>query len=195
MELTELHELWTNYDKKLSENTRLNREILRLILLSKPQKRVTWIKLKAGFNLIIPIIGILFIMVPETEFRNEISFYAGLFLFCPFAIITYYWAIRYYLLIDKIDFTSSVTDIRKNIKLVEIYKIKMTKFGYLLAPFGITGVFLIADIPLYSKDSFIPVTLILMVFVASIFYTYKFSITDRFHKLNSEINELEQLEK
>ena len=39
MELTELQNIWQEYDKKISENTRLNKEILRLILLEKPQKK------------------------------------------------------------------------------------------------------------------------------------------------------------
>ena len=40
MELTELQNIWQEYDKKISENTRLNKEILRLILLEKPQKKI-----------------------------------------------------------------------------------------------------------------------------------------------------------
>ena len=50
MELLELQNIWQEYDKKISENTRLNKEILRLMLISKPQKRLNWIKIKAGFK-------------------------------------------------------------------------------------------------------------------------------------------------
>ncbi len=49
MELTELQNIWQEYDKKISENTRINKEILRLILLEKPRKRLNWIKIKAGY--------------------------------------------------------------------------------------------------------------------------------------------------
>jgi hypothetical protein len=48
MELAELQNIWQEYDKKLSENTRLNKEILRLILIEKPQRRLNWIRIKAG---------------------------------------------------------------------------------------------------------------------------------------------------
>jgi hypothetical protein len=195
MELTELQNIWQQYDKKLSENTRLNKEILRLMLLSKPQKRVTWIKIKAGFNLILPVAIISLMMIPNVEFRNEPDFYVGFLLFGPFAIITYYWAIRYFLLIKKIDFANSITEIKKEIKEVEKYKIMMMKFGYIIAPFGITGVFLISDIPLLSKDSFLPISLIILVCVFSVYYTYKYSISETFKRLSLEIEEIEQLEK
>ena len=53
MELTELQNLWKEYDKKISENTRLNKEILKLMLLSKPQRKLNWIIIKAGLNIFI----------------------------------------------------------------------------------------------------------------------------------------------
>jgi hypothetical protein len=195
MELIELQNLWQQYDKKLSENTRLNKEILKMMLKSKPEKSVTWIKLKAAFNLLLPIVIILVMMVPRVEFRNETSFYVGVLLFGPFALLTYYWAIRYYLLVNKIDFNNSIATIKKNIKEVEKYKIKMTKFGYLFSPFAMVGVFMIANIPILSKHSLLPISLIISVFIISIYVTFKYSIFERFKKLNMEIDEIEQLEK
>jgi hypothetical protein len=195
MELIELQNIWQQYDKKLSENTHLNKEILKMMLKSKPEKRVTWIKLKAAFNLILPIVLILGILVPRVEFRNETSFYIGFLLFGPFALLTYYWAIRYYLLITKIDFNQSITTIKKNIKEVEKYKIKITKFGYNFVPFAMTGVFLIANIPILSKHSILPISLIISVFIISAYITIKYSIFERFKTINREIEEIEQLEK
>ena len=85
MELIELQNIWQQYDKKLSENTRLNKEILKMMLKSKPEKRVTWIKLTAAYRLLLPIVIILVMMAPNVEFRNETSFYVGFLLFGPFA--------------------------------------------------------------------------------------------------------------
>jgi hypothetical protein len=194
MELIELQNIWQQYDKKISENMTLNKEILRRMLQSKPEKRITWIKLKAGFNLILPIVIISVMMVPNVVFRNEISFYTGILLFGSFALITYYWAIRYYLLINKVDFKNPVTLIKKDIKQVEKYKIKVTKFSYIFAPFGLTGVFLMANIPILSKHSLLPISLIILVFLFSIYITFKFSIFERFAKINKEIEEIEKLE-
>jgi hypothetical protein len=195
MELIELQNIWLQYDKKLSENTRLNKEILKRMLKSKPEKRVTWMKIRAAFNLILPIVLILGILVPGVEFRNETGFYLGVFLFGLFFLLTYYWAIRYYLLINKIDFANSITEIRKDIKETEKFKIKITKFGYIFLPFAMIGIFLIAEIPIFSKDSFLPISLIILVFIISIYVTFKYSISERYRKLTLEIHEIEQLEK
>lgn len=194
MELIELQNIWQQYDKKISENMSLNKEILRRMLQSKPEKMINWIKLKAGFTLILPLVMIPFILVRNVVFRDEISFYMGIVLFGSFALITYYWAIRYYLLINKVNFNNPVTLLKKDIKQVEKYKIKITKFGYLFAPFGMTGVFLIANIPILSKHSILPITLILLVFLSSIYITFKYSIMERFAKINMEIEEIEKLE-
>jgi len=195
MELIELQNIWQQYDKKISENMTLNKEILRRMLQSKPEKRISWIKLKAGFNLILPIVIILVIMIPHIAFRYEINFYIGILLFGSFAFITYYWAIRYYLLINKVDFNNPITLIKKDIKQVEKYKIKVTKFSYIFAPFGLTGVFLMANMPILSKHSLLPISLIIIVFLFSIYITFKFSIFERFAKINKEIEEIEKLEK
>ena len=195
MELTELQNIWQQYDKKISENTRLNKEILKRMLKSKPEKRITRLKLNAAFNLILPIVLVLGILVPRIEFRDETSFYAGCVLFGLFASLTYYLSIRYYLLLNKINFGNSIAAIKKNIKEVEKYKIKMTTFGYNFSPFALIGVFLIANIPILSSQSVLPITLIISVFVVSLYVTFKYSIFERFRKLNMEIEELEQLEK
>ena len=194
MELIELQNIWQQYDKKISENINLNKEILRRMLQSKPEKTITWIKLKVVFNLILPIVIISVMMIPNVVFRNEISFYTGLLLFASFALITYYWNIQYYLILNKIDFNNPITSIKKDIKQIEKYKIKVTKFSYILAPFGLTGVFLIANMLILSKHSILPISLIILVFLFSVYITFKFSIFERFAKINKEIEEIEKLE-
>jgi hypothetical protein len=47
----------------------------------------------------------------------------------------------------------------------------------------------------YSLVSFIPLLLIILVFISSMYFTFKYSIYERFRKLNKEIDDLEQLEK
>jgi hypothetical protein len=194
MELIELKDMWQQYDKKLSENTRLNKEILKKMILSKSENRLTRFKLKAGFNLILPIVIISLMLVPNVEFRNEIEFYIGFLMFGVFSVVTYYWSARYFWLIGKIDFTNPITLIKKNVNELEKYKIKMTKLGYIFSPFAMIGVFLIAKIPIFSKHSLLPFSLIILVMLVSIYFTFKYSIFEQFKKINEELNEIEQLE-
>jgi hypothetical protein len=59
----------------------------------------------------------------------------------------------------------------------------------------VTGVFLIANIPIVSRHSFLPLSLIISVFIISIYIAFKYSIFERFKKINMEIDEIEQLDK
>lgn len=108
MELDELQNIWVQYDKKISDNTRLNKEILKRMLISKPEKRLNWIKIKAGFNVFSPVILILLIMIMDVKFSLTINFYIGLSLFTAIFVITYILNIRYFLLIRKIDFSGAI---------------------------------------------------------------------------------------
>ena len=69
MELAELQNIWQEYDKKISENTRLNKEILRLILLEKPQRRLNWIKIKAGAWIFSPVLFIFLVLILNVQFN------------------------------------------------------------------------------------------------------------------------------
>lgn len=198
MELTELQNLWQEYDKKLSENTRLNKEILRQILLEKPQRRLNWIKIKAGLWIFSPALFVFLIMILNVQFNISTRFFIGLGLFLPVFIITYIWDIRYYTLIRGIDFAMPVLSIRKVIAELEKYKIKTTKIRYLLMPLAMVGFLLMIIHKItFSFDflSILPLLLIVLVFFSSMYFTFKYSIYERFIKLNQDINEIEQLEK
>ena len=198
MELIELQNIWQEYDKKLSENTRLNKEILRLMLLSKPQKRLSWIKIKAGLNIFSPILFVMILLVLDVQFSLTINFYIGLGIFLPVYAITYIWDIRYFKLIRAIDFSMSVLSIKKVVAELEKYKIKTTRLRYLLMPFAMIGFLLMIIHKItfsFNLVSIIPLLLIIFVFILSMYFTFKYSIYERFRKLNKEIDDIEQLEK
>ena len=194
MELIELQAMWQQYDKTLSENTKINKEVLKQILILKPEKRLNWEKLKASVNLILPIALILLLLIPNIYFRSSIDFFIGSFMFGVVFTLIYYWSVRYYLLIRKIDFSNSVTLIKRNIKQLEKYKIKLKKLGYILMPFGLIGIFLMGNFSFFSRESILPISLIILVMIISIYFTFKYSISEQFRKLDNEIEELEKLE-
>lgn len=194
MDFEELQYLWQQYDKKLFDNNLVIKEILRKMLRSNSRKRLNWMKLKAGFNLIAPIIFLL-IIVPRVEFRNEIGFYVGLLIFVSLLTASYSWAIRYYLLIGRIDFRNPITEIKKDLLSIEKFKIKITRGGYILSPFALIATFLTFNIPVLTKNSILPVILVFVVFIISIYVTFKYSIPGQFRKLNLELEDIERLEK
>ena len=197
MELTELQNIWQEYDRKISENTRLNKEILRLILLEKPQRRLNWIKIKAGLWIFSPVLFVFIILTLNVQFNISIRFFIGLGIFVPVFIINYIWDIRYYKLIRGIDFTMPVLSIKKIIAELEKYKIKTTKIRYLLMPLAMVGFLLMIIRKItFSFDFFsiLPLVLIVLVFFSSMYFTFKYSIYERFKKLNKDISEIEQLQ-
>jgi hypothetical protein len=195
MELAELQAIWQQYDKNILENTKINKEVLKRILISKPQKRLSWEKMKAGLSLILPIVLVFVILVPNITYRLSLDFYAGAFMFGAVFSVLYYWSVRYFLLLGSIDFSDSITLIKKNIKQLEKYKIKIKRLGFTIMPFGLLGVYLLGGFPVFSKDSILPVSLIMLVMILSIYYTFKYSVFEQFRVLNREIEEVEKLEK
>jgi len=196
MELDELQNIWLQYDRKITDNTHLNKEILKRMLMSKPEKRLNWIKIKAGFNVLSPAILILLIKVMDMKFSLTSNFYIGLSMFLTLFIINYIWNIRYFLLIRKIDFSGAILLIKKQIAELEKYKIKTTKIRYLIMPFSIIGIFfMLIQKPIFNTESIIMFALIILVYISSIYYTFKYSISEQFRKLNKEIFEIEELEK
>jgi hypothetical protein len=197
MELTELQNIWQEFDKKISENTRLNKEILRIILLEKPKRRLNWIRIKAGIWLFSPALFVFLILILNVQFNISTRFFIGLGLFLPVFIITYIWDIKYFTLIRGIDFTMPVLSIKKVIAELEMYKIKTTKIRYLLMPFAITGFLLMIIQKItfsFSFFSILPLLLVVLVFFLSMYFTFKYSIYERFIKLNKDIDEIEHLE-
>jgi hypothetical protein len=197
MELTELQNIWQQYDKKISENTRLNKEILKLMLLSKPRRRLDWIKIRAALSVFSPIVFVTVLLALKVQFQIALSFYIGLAMFLPVYTITYIWDIEYFKLIRKIDFSMPLLTLKKDIAHLEKYKIKKTRIRYMLMPFAIAG-FLLMIIHSFNFHpdfiSIIPLLLMILVFLSSMYITFKYSIYERFKKLNSELEEIERLE-
>lgn len=198
MELSELQNIWQEYDKKISQNTRLNKEILRLMLLSKPRRRLNWIRIRAVISIFSPIIFVIVLLVLKVPFNIGPSFYIGLAMFLPVYIITYIWDIEYFKLIRKIDFSMPVLTLKKEIAQLEKYKIKKTQIRYILMPFAVAGFLLMIIHSMnfsFNFVSMIPLILMILVFLSSMYITFKYSIYERFQKLNKDIDEIEQLEK
>jgi len=168
------------------------------MLLSKPQRRLNWTKINAGLNILSPILFVSLLLILDVQFYVSTNFYIGLGLFLSIYTITYIWDIRYFILIRNVDLSMPVLSIKKAIAELEKYKIKTTRIKYLLMPLAMIGFLLmiIQKITISFKFiSFIPLLLIILVFISSIYFTFKYSIYERFKKLNNEIEEIEILEK
>lgn len=117
-------------------------------------------------------------------------------LFIPIYLINYIWDIKYFILIRKIDFSDKILTIKKKFAKLEKYTIKTSKIRHLLMPLAILAALLMLFRGfVFNKESIVMLILIVLVFAASTYYTFKYSIYERFKKLNKEIDEIENLEK
>ncbi len=100
-----------------------------------------------------------------------------------FSIVSYAWAIKYYLLVNKLDFLEPITSQRKHLIDAEKYKFRITRFGLMLAPFMIIGVFLSAGIPFFSEK------MILTAFIQK-----KHGLLSSLKRIKRELEEIVKLE-
>lgn len=196
MELTELENIWRESDKKIADNTRLNKEILKIMLMSKPERRLNWMKIEAIYNIFSPLLLLVIVAIMDIQFHLTVNFYIGLSLFVPIYVINYIWEIKCFFLIRRIDFSDAILNIKKGVAQIEKYKIKISKIRYILTPLAILGVLLMLFQKLiFNIETVVFLILIVLVFVSSTYYKLKYLIFERFRKLNKEIEEIENLEK
>lgn len=195
MELFELKNIWQQYDEKVAENIHLNKKILKKMVITKTEKRLNRIKIETVVRLIVSILLIPLGVIPNIQYSNSVSFYFGMSMFTGLFIFAGIFRIKYFLMTDKIDFSNSVSSIRKNILELEKYHLKMIHSGLLVLPFAAISIFLICKIPLIDYGTLIPLLLVIIIFIVSYLYKTKHSFSERLKKLSIEIDELEELEK
>jgi len=194
MELKELESMWAVYDHKLSENTRINKEVLKHLLLDKPKKRITNMMLKAIVELVAPIFLLVWFF-SEVGIRDDWKYWVGMVLFLSISTFGYYLSIKYFKLIQKVDFSNSLTQTRKTLNEIELFKLQRIKLGLRFGPVGAIGVFMISEIHVLSNNFIMPLILILIVFGVSHYLRYRYGVVENFSKFKRELDELEALEK
>lgn len=195
MEINELQMLWQQQNTHILENTRINKEVLKRILIMNPEKRINREKIKSLINLISPIALVIFIFIPNFHYRDTVIYITGLLMFVTVFFLIYYWQVTYFFLLRKVDFSATIVVIKKQIATLEKYKIKSTKLKYALMPIAILGIFgMLIQKPNFNNESIVLFVLIVAVFTASALVTFKISIKEQFRQLNKEINEVEKIE-
>ena len=194
MEIDEIKTIWTQHEKVLVENTKMNKELLKKLLLVNAEKRIDWLKIKSLVGLILPLIGIIFIAIPRIQFTLETDVVIGIVLFVSLSAITYIWAIKLYLRIERLNPNGPITTVSKQLKLVEKYKMRNTKYGLILVPFYIIGIFLSAGIPFLSPKMIPFYTLMVIVFLISTYIRTKHGLVAQVRKIDRDIEEISKLE-
>jgi hypothetical protein len=195
MEWTELQVMWQQYDARLTENTRINKEILKRMLRSKPEKRLTRMRGWGIFGLVMPISVACIALIPNVKFRNEWDFYLGLFLLTVVLLAgIFYQYFQNVLLMRDIDFTKQVAKTKKQLLRLAEARLRATKWGYITLITGMVGVCLIGQLPVMTiKFAGIALFIIILAIISSHIHSKKFK--SQLSNFNAELEEIEQLEK
>lgn len=194
MEIDEIKASWLQHEKMLVKNTRMNNDLLIKLLLKNAEKRIDWLKVKSLLGLILPIIAIIFIVIPRIQFTLEADFIIGTVLFVSLSVLTYIWAIKLYLRIERLNPSGPVTAVSKELKSLEKYKLKIRRQGLMLAPLMIIGVFLSAGIPFLSSKMIPFYVLMLISFLIGNYVQAKHGLVAQVRKIDREIEEISKLE-
>ncbi len=194
MKINDTQAIWQQEERSSRQHTKMDKEKLRNEILMIPKHTISKEKFRVVINLIMPVILVLAVILPEIQYRVSIDFYIGLFLFIGFLFVIHFWTIKYYLMIRRIDFSNSVASLKKQIKQLEKCKTQKAKVAYLLMPFAVMSIYLIRG-ESFGKISILSLSVIIVVMLITMFFTFKYSIVEKFKMLNLELDQLEELEK
>ena len=195
MDFNEIKSAWVQHEHMLLENTRVNRELLRKLLVTRAAKRIDWLKIKTFAGLIVPFVILVLIVIPRLEFTLEIERVIGYVLFVPLYILSYVWAIRLYLLIERLNFKEPVLSVRKQLRLVERFKLKIKRYNLMLAPLLIIGIFLSAGIPVFSAMMIPFYILMVIAFLIGQHIRSRYGLVAQINRIDDEMKEIAVLEK
>ena len=116
------------------------------------------------------------------------------FLFGSITVITYVWSVQAYLKIEKLNINESILSFRKQLKLVEKYKLRITRYGFILAPFMIVGIFLSVGITFLSAKMIPFYVLMVISFLIGSYVRSKHGLIAQIRKINNDIEEISNLE-
>jgi hypothetical protein len=206
MELNELQNIWMQYDRKISENTRLNKEILKRMLISKSERKFSKVILTACIEVIVTIILVVYFLAKHLSFQPQIEFFIGLIVFVAAIGIPVIGHIRYILILYRMNFSESVLSLRKKINESEKIKEKNIRYGRLMVPFILLSVLFVStdiknitmlhfskiiDEPIFFAFAALISVILSLFFILSI----KHFKDKTLNEIDHELSEIEELEK
>ena len=204
METNKMQEMWIEYDKKISKNTRLNKEILKHILISKSERRFSKLTLKAGVEVLGAMIFLIYFFMKFVSFQPKFSFYFGLTVFFLTLGIPLVGYIRYFFKLYTLSFTDSVLELRRKVNESKIYIDKVKRKANFMTPFTLISTWFILSPDfkntllhsfhiLSEPIAFIPlIGLVIFFFVRNI---KEKTVSESYKKIERELKEIDELER
>lgn len=203
MELDDLKGAWTQYDKKLSKNLKLNEELLKKITKNNSKQELQKPINMGIISLIVMFLVGVYITFISIQYIAELKFsLPGFFsvFIGSFNILISIMTINRYLSIDYIG--SPIVKLRKDITKLNMFILRTRKYEFFIAPFTVISILpiiykSIANVDIYNdiKKFTLEVLFIICIsFTIGIFYN-KYFVDRKISNANRILEELEKFEK
>jgi hypothetical protein len=203
MELDELKAMWAQYDTKLTENLRLNEELLKKMNLDKSKQEM---QIPLNYEIASVLINVLFLLffgISTFNFASELKFLLpGLVA----TLLSVWWllaSLRKVNILMKIDyFNSPVIELQKSINTVKQKALLFRKIEFYLLPiyavaFAPIFVKVIYNIDIYNESKLYITGLIssLILYYPLAIWYYKIIYDKKLKATSDFLNELNRFEK
>lgn len=197
MEIKDMQEVWSRYDDHIVEHNRLNRDILRRMLIAKPEKRIERYKRSFAFSLIFGLVMTLFFftkVINYDNYTNAVLFYISGGVIGIFFCVATYANYKYYSLINLLRMSDPVIKIRENLARIQTFIRKFSLLRMCIAPIVCAAILYVSGFKFSTANSAVFLIVIVSLMVVSSISAKK-RLSEEFRRFNSELDELENLEK
>jgi hypothetical protein len=203
MELEELKSAWAQYDKKLSQNLKLNEELLLKMNLEKSKKEMN---APLTYEIISVIIGVIFLLYTASatiRYSNEFKFLLPGIITCIIVAIWVYNSFSKIRLLSNIDYYySPIVELQKSIHTFNRKYQKYKKFElYSIPVFAISAMPILGiamrnfDIYIHPTRFIIGIVLSLILGYPGTIWIYKNLYDKKIRNTTKFLDELSQFEK
>jgi len=203
MELEDLKQAWSQYDKKLKENLKTNKELLRSMNLDKSKREMQKPLGYEILSIVIIFLTVVFFFGFTLRFITEIKFSIPSFIGASIGIMYLVFAILKVDRFVKIDYYGSpIITVQKKITELKAFILKLRKFEFIFLPLLIVTILPIAFKAIHNIDIYknLKLFIIEVVFILGVSYPIGFWINRNLYdkKIKDAIlflNEIENFEK
>jgi uncharacterized membrane protein YfbV (UPF0208 family) len=139
MDEFELKSIWNAYDKKLERSLRLNLKMFEDLQTSKAKSKLNALLSIKVTGVVIGVLWMAFLgfLVYAVNFKN-LWFTGSILLIMTFTLVAIVNYVEHIILINKIDYTGSITDTQTRLAELQVSTINTTRFAWLQLPFYAT---------------------------------------------------------
>lgn len=202
MELDDLKNKWTQYDKKLSDNLHLNEALLRKLNLKGSQQEMKKLLVFELINIVFAVFLILFVFSNSIYYIHQLRFSVPGFICIGTTFIYLIFGIirtRAFLKIDY--YGSSVLKVQKDILSLKSKSLKFRKFELILLPVLILPILpllfkVVHNIDIYQhfESMMIEMLIVLGLAYPLVFLTYKYFYDKKFKNAEQHLADLKRFE-